>query len=100
MTNSDQHNPIAGAQTWRALDFSHKGKGWVILSEALSRMGDPTIADGLTCENAKFLVGAAREYHGVVAKLAELRRRRPDAPVLAQIGELIDAWPALSDEAA
>jgi hypothetical protein len=56
----------------------------------MAQVGDPTIADGMTAERAHYLVTSAKELHGIVAKVAELRRRDPESPVLAQIEALTD----------
>src|SRR5262245_14017369 len=71
--------------SWKPQDRTHKGPGWSIYASSMQHVGHPTIADGMTRDNAHFLALAAVEYHGLVAKLAELRRRQPDAPVLAQL---------------
>jgi hypothetical protein len=76
--------------SWKPQNRTHKGQGWSIFASSMQHVGHPTIADGMTRDNALFLTLAAVEYHGLVAKLAELRRRQPDAPVLAQLEELID----------
>jgi hypothetical protein len=71
----------------------------VIQVNSMQHVGAPTVADGMTADHAAYIVATAREFHRIVAKVAELRRRDPEAAIMREIDRLAETGLSIDSQA-